>query len=332
MTEPNQGPRGVSVPARVIPPPPTVSPAAQARLSPATTQERPAQPPIDDKAAWRAHLEAGNRDLTAMLAPAAQAFPTEVAAHDLSASKVFELVPKSLSPASENAAILYVHGGAFVLGGGQAAAYMAMPLAGLTGIRTFSVDYRMPPDHPFPAGLDDVVEAYEFLLKRYAADRIVVVGPSAGGGLAAAFLLKARDLGMPTPRACVLPTPEVDLTESGDTFETNALIDVVLRGRLTESIALYADGHDLRDPYLSPIFGDFGKGFPPTLLLSGTRDLFLSNTVILHRALLRAGVEAELHVWEGMPHAGFSGAPEDQEVLAEQVRFIKARLGVAPGA
>lgn len=332
MTEPDQGQRGVSVPARVIPPPPTVSPAAQACLSPATTQNRPKQPPLDDKAAWRAHLEAGNRDLTAMLAPAAQAFPTEVTVHQLSVAKVFELTPKSLSPASEDAAILYLHGGAFVLGAGEAAAYMAVPLTALAGIRSFSVDYRMPPDHPFPAGLDDVVEAYRFLLERYTPDRIVVVGPSAGGGLAASAVLKLRDLGLPLPRACVLATPEVDLTESGDTFETNALIDVVLKGRLTESIALYADGHDLRDPYLSPIFGDFSKGFPPTILLSGTRDLFLSNTVILHRALLRAGVEAELHVWEAMPHAGFSGAPEDQEVLSEQVRFIKARLGIAPGA
>jgi monoterpene epsilon-lactone hydrolase len=329
MTEPNLGQRGVFVPARLIPPPPTVSPAAQARLSPETTEARPAQPPIHDKAAWRAQTEAGNRELIKMLAPAAQAFPTEIVVHELSASKVFELTPKSLNPATEDAAILYVHGGAFVLGAGEASAYMAMPLTGLSGLRSFSVDYRMPPDHPFPAGLNDVVEAYQWLLKRYAAERIVVVGPSAGGGLAAAFLLKARDLGLPTPCACVLATPEVDLTESGDTFETNALIDVVLKGRLRESIALYADGHDLKDPYLSPIFGDFTKGFPPTILLSGTRDLFLSNTVILHRALLRAGIVAELHVWEAMPHAGFSGAPEDQEVLAEQVRFIKARLGSA---
>jgi acetyl esterase/lipase len=124
------------------------------------------------------------------------------------------------------------------------------------------------------------------------------------------------------PGACVLATPETDLTESGDTFETNDIVDVVLKHRLTETIALYANGHDLHDPYLSPIFGDFGRGFPPTILTSGTRDLFLSNTVLMHRALLRAGIGAELHIWEAMPHGGFFGAPEDQEVLAEQTRFI----------
>jgi acetyl esterase/lipase len=189
----------------------------------------------------------------------------------------------------------------------------------------------MPPDHLFPVGLDDTVEAYRFVLERHRPENLVVSGGSAGGGLAASFLLKARDLGLPLPRACVLATPEADLTESGDTFETNDTIDIILRHRLSDSIALYANGHDLRDPYLSPIFGDFTKGFPPTLLTSGTRDLFLSNTVILHRALLRAGIPAELHVWEAMPHGGFFGAPEDDEVTAEQVRFIHHWLDCGGG-
>jgi acetyl esterase/lipase len=156
---------------------------------------------------------------------------------------------------------------------------------------------------------------------------IAIYGASAGGGLAAAFVLKARDLGMPLPGACVLHSPEADLTESGDTFETNDKVDVIL-SRLTQSIALYADGHDLKDPYLSPVFGDFTKGFPPTILTSGTRDLFLSNTVIMHRALRRAGLKAELHVFEAMSHGGFMGkAPEDREVVDEQIRFIHEQLG-----
>ena len=134
-------------------------------------------------------------------------------------------------------------------------------------------------------------------------------------------------MGLPMPAACVLHSPEVDLTESGDTFETNDKIDIML-SRLTNSIALYADGHDLTDPYLSPIFGDFSKGFPPTILTSGTRDLFLSNTVLMHRALRRAGLKAELHVFEAMPHGGFIGkAPENGEVWMEHVRFMDEHLG-----
>lgn len=320
---------GVQVPARSIPAPATVSAEAQAFLSnpPNMGAIYPSDP--NDKEAWRTCLDAGNAMLTAMTAVNLEKFPAEIITHQVAETRVYETVPKGMETGSQHRAIFYVHGGAYVHGSGIAAAYMAMPLAGLAQIRTFSVDYRMPPDHPFPTGLNDTIEAYRWLLERYEAENIVVSGVSAGGGLAAAFVLKARDLGLPIPGGCVLATPEADLTESGDTFETNDTIDVVLKHRLTETVALYANGHDLRDPYLSPVFGDFTRGFPPTMLNSGTRDLFLSNTVLLHRSLLRAGCEAELHVWEAMPHGGFFGAPEDSEVLSEQARFIRKRLKVA---
>jgi acetyl esterase/lipase len=162
------------------------------------------------------------------------------------------------------------------------------------------------------------------LLKTYQPGDLVISGASGGGNLAAAAALKIRDLGMPLPAGLVLLTPEVDLTESGDTFETNRHIDVVLKGGLPEMNALYAGGHDLKDPYLSPLFGDFTKGYPPTFIQTGTRDVFLSNSVRMHRALLRAGIEVELHVWEAMPHGGFGGiTPEDAEIQAEVMRFIE---------
>jgi acetyl esterase/lipase len=119
-----------------------------------------------------------------------------------------------------------------------------------------------------------------------------------------------------------LVTSAVDLTESGDSSQTNRDVDVNLRRHKPELIALYAAGHDLTDPYLSPLFGDFSKGFPPTFLQAGTRDLLLSDAVRMHRALRKAGVEVELHVFEGMPHGGFFGAPEDQELAAEIRRFV----------
>ena len=122
------------------------------------------------------------------------------------------------------------------------------------------------------------------------------------------------------PAALVLPTPMVDLTESGDTFHT---LDGVhdLRGQLPVN-RLYANGHDLTDPYLSPLFAD-PTGFPPTFLSSGTRDLFLSNTVRMHRKLLAAGVETELHVFEAMPHGGFNGStPEHAELDAAINTFL----------
>ena len=117
-------------------------------------------------------------------------------------------------------------------------------------------------------------------------------------------------------------TPEVDLTESGDSFAANLGIDTIL-GLLMPVNLLYAAGHDLAHPYLSPLFGDFTKGFPPTFLQAGTRDLFLSNTVRMHRALRHAGVHAELHVFEAMPHGGFFGAPEDEDVLWAVRDFVR---------
>jgi acetyl esterase/lipase len=193
----------------------------------------------------------------------------------------------------------------------------------MLGVRVWSVDYRMPPDHPYPTPLDDCVAAYRALLRERSAHEIAVGGSSAGGNLAAALILRARDEGLPLPASVVLATPELDLTESGDSFRTNLGVDSVL-GSLMPVNRLYAAGHDLAHPYLSPLFGDFSKGFAPTLLSAGTRDLFLSNAVRMHRALREAGVEAELHVQEAAPHGGFGGAPEDQALDREVRRFVQA--------
>ena len=322
--------RGVFVPGRWIPAPVTVSPEAQNLLANPPNLGTAAPPDPHDIESWRAFCAQGDQMMTQMLAHEAAKHPCEVFEHRVGETTLYEIVPANMASEDSRRAIYYVHGGAFIHGSGMCSVYMAQPLATVCGLRVLSIDYRMPPDHPFPIGLEDALAGYREAIERFAPEQVAVVGPSAGGGLAASLVLKIRDEGLPMPAACVLATPEADLTESGDTFETNAEIDVILRKRLSESIALYAGGHDLRDPYLSPVFADFSKGFPPTILLSGTRDLFLSNTVRLHRALRKAGIEAELHVWEAMPHGGFFGAPEDAEVLAEQASFIRKRLGASP--
>jgi monoterpene epsilon-lactone hydrolase len=315
--------QGIDLPARHIPIPTTISAEAQAVLAWPRPGLSAQEPDPADKAGWENYIRETNATFTEMLANhVASCKPAELIEHRLSCATLFEIVPATLSAENINNALFFVHGGAFILGGGISAAYFAYELASLSGLRTFSIDYRMPPQSPFPAGLGDALEGYRFVVSRFGASNVAVYGPSAGGGLAASCLLKARDLGLPLPAACVLHSPEADLTESGDSFETNLGLDPVLR-RLTKSIALYANGHDLKDPYLSPLFGDFTKGFPPTLLSAGTRDLFLSNTVLMHRALRRAGIPADLSIWEAMGHAGFFGAaPEDHEVLAEHARFI----------
>jgi acetyl esterase/lipase len=178
----------------------------------------------------------------------------------------------------------------------------------------------MPPDHPYPASLDDCLTVYRALLNEREPTEIIVGGSSAGGNLAAALMLRARDEGLPLPAGLVLLSPELDLTETGDTFHTNAGIDPM--GTLMLPNLLYAGGADLADPYLSPLFGDFTKGFPPTLLTSGTRDLFLSNTVRMHRALRDAGVEAELHVLEAAVHGNFGGTSPEEASLNRDVRLF----------
>ncbi len=223
----------------------------------------------------------------------------------------------------ERHATIDLHGGALVFGGGEASRVSACRQAEQHAVDCYGVDYRMPPEHPYPAALDDCVAVYRYVLERHAPKDIAICGRSAGGNLAAAMLLRARDEGLPMPGCLVLLSPQVDLTESGDSFRTNELIDVVLPRSLMSNNLLYAGGAPLADPYLSPLFGDL-RGFPPTFLQSGTRDLFLSNTVRMHRVLRTAGVAAELHVFEAMPHGGFvGGTPEDYELDAEVRRFVR---------
>ncbi|WP_235511766.1 alpha/beta hydrolase [Sphingomonas sp. Leaf23] len=221
-------------------------------------------------------------------------------------------------------AYLDFHGGALVVGGGEACRAQARMQADQHGAVCYGVDYRMPPEHPYPAALDDALAAYRYVLERHLPSRIIVGGRSAGGNIAAAMLLRGRDEGLPMPAGLILLSPEVDLTESGDSFEVNQMVDVVLPGSLMRNNQLYAGSADLSHPYLSPLFGDL-TGFPPTFLQSGTRDLFLSNAVRMHRALRRADVKAELHVFEAMPHGGFQGnTPEDRELASEVSRFAEA--------
>ena len=204
-------------------------------------------------------------------------------------------------------------------------------MAGFAGYRVLSVDYRMPPDHPFPAALDDSVAVYRALLEAHEPRKIGIYGTSAGGSLTCTTLLRAKMEGLPMPGAIAPGTPTVDLTDEGDSYYINEHVDNLLDTRdgfIRESVALYAQGRDLKDPFLSPIYGDV-SGFPPAILTSGTRDLYLSNTVRMHRKLRAAGVEAVLQIWEGQSHAQYVAdieAPETREYHDEVARFFDRHL------
>jgi acetyl esterase/lipase len=311
----------VLLPEREIGPPSTISAEAQAHLSTFAANPRVSWPPASETEAWRKLIV----ERAILFAPMVERMlanaVTPIVDETIGGVPCYVAQPEGWD-AGTGAVYLYIHGGAFVFGGGPFARAHAANNADKLGALCVSVDYRMPPDHPFPAGPRDCIAVYEALLERYPASRIVIGGSSAGGNIAASAALMIRDEGLPRPAGVVLLTPEVDLTEAGDSFRTNEWLDVVLKGGLAECNALYAGDAPLDDPYLSPLFADLAS-FPPSFIQTGTRDLFLSNSVLFHRKLRALGLRADLHVWEAMPHGGFGGlSPEDADLFAEIRAFI----------
>ena len=244
---------------------------------------------------------------------------------------VFTITPKTLPAENAERVLLNLHGGGYVLGPGESGTYEAILMAGFTGFKVIAPDYRMAPDHSYPAALDDAVAVYKELLKVVPAEKIGVFGTSTGGGMTLALALRAKAEGLPLPAALGAGTPWTDLGKIGDSYFTNEHVDNILvsyDGWLGDAAKLYAGGRDLNDPFLSPVYGDV-TGFPPTMLTSGTRDLFLSNTVRMHLKLREAGVLADLIVFEGMSHAQYLMAvdvPETRFHFSELGRFFGINL------
>jgi acetyl esterase/lipase len=245
--------------------------------------------------------------------------------------KAFIVTPSAIPPRNRDRVLVHVHGGYYVLSPGEAGTREAILLAGFGGYKAISVDYRMPPNFPYPAGLDDAMAVYRAVLKTTNPRNVGIFGTSAGGGMTLAMVLRAKSEQLPLPGAIAPGTPWSDITKTGDTYFTNEMVDNVLVSddHFGHAAALlYANGHDL-DPLLSPVYGDM-HGFPLTILTSGTRDLFLSNTVRVHRKLREAGVEAVLQVFEGQSHAQYNrdiNAPETKEYNLEVAEFFDRHLG-----
>ena len=317
------------VPARSIPVPDTVSPQMQAII---------AQPPGTNwkdmpqtVAEWKAIVEKASLSVLAGLPKLRETLAVTVAPTTIAGVKAYFVTPKTIAPRNRDRLLLHFHGGFRVLYPGEAGTREAVLLAGFGGFKVISVDYRMPPDFPYPAALDDAVAVYRELLKTTKPKRIGIFGTSAGGSLVLTTLLKARMEHLPMPGAIAPSTPTADLAGSGDTLSTNEFVDnslVSQNGFIRATALLYANGHDLKDPLISPVYGDM-SGFPPAILTSGTRDLYLSHTVRVHRKLRAAGVEAVLQVFEGQSHAQYNrdiNAPETREYNDEIARFFDLHL------
>jgi monoterpene epsilon-lactone hydrolase len=177
---------------------------------------------------------------------------------------VYSVTPANINPANKNRLFVHTHGGAYVVNNGRAGLTEAVLIAHRAKIPVLSIDYRMPPKHPFPAAIDDVVAVWKSLLKKRDAKSMALGGTSAGGGLILASTHKFKALGLPLPGALFAGTPWADLTKTGDSYFTNEGVDNVLvsyEGLLEGAAKLYAGDHELTDPLISPVYGDF-KEFP----------------------------------------------------------------------
>jgi acetyl esterase/lipase len=306
-----------------VPIPATISPEAQAMLrhnaaTPDPTQDLAA--PMDE---IRAHSEPGGTKQTERLLAL---YPVTVEKMTVGGVPASLIRPKTPAPGAEDRLLVNLHGGAFFLGAGSIRE--AIPIAGLTGIPVLAVDYRLAPEHPFPAAVDDAIAVWRALLKTYAAKHMAIYGSSAGAALTAETTTRAKQLGLDLPAALGFFSGTVDFSKEGDTealFGLGGLAATVTP--MVVQVRGYVAGQNLQDPVLSPGFSDV-TGFPPTLLMSGTRDFFLSSTTSFHRQLLRAHVPAELVVFDAMPHVfwGNPDLPETKEALQIQADFLKAHV------
>ncbi|MEZ5243555.1 MAG: alpha/beta hydrolase [Acidimicrobiales bacterium] len=229
--------------------------------------------------------------------------------------------------ARTDAAVLYLHGGAYVMGGLSTHGAFAARLSTDTGVAVLALDYRLAPEDPFPAALDDAVAGFDWLIGRgIDAERIIVAGDSAGGGLTIATLAALRERGV-TAAAGVALSPWADLTCTNSTHTTLADADpMVAPDHLRTYAEAYANGHPLDDPRLSPGLGDLA-GLPPVLIQVGGLEVLLDDSRRLAAGIDAAGGEVTLQEWDEAIHVfQMLGAPESDEAIAEIVSFIAGRL------
>jgi acetyl esterase/lipase len=229
--------------------------------------------------------------------------------------------------------VLYFHGGVYVLGNAVQAAGLAAQIGRRTQAKVISVDYRLAPEHPYPAAVDDALAAYEALLQGGTAPAdIVFAGESAGGGLAIATLVNARDHGLPLPAAAYAMSPYADLTLAGTTLETKSKADPLLsREALQARVADYTAGQDAALGLISPIFADL-SGLPPLIIQGGTHEVLLDDALRLAQRAATADVEVILDITPGVPHVFQAYYPILDEAAAALDRagqFLSAHLAVA---
>lgn len=316
-------PDGTAYVTRIVPVPTTISPEAQKVLSrmesdaavPQTLEQRRTG---TDK--WQAAAGEASKKI----------YPVNIASDTIAGVPVRIVTPLTISPDKRDRVLINLHGGGFNSDSGSLTE--SIPIANLTGTKVIAVLYRLAPEHPFPAGLEDAVAVYKQLLKTYKPNHIGIYGTSAGAILTAEVTVKLKQLNLPLPGATGIFSGLGDFSQVGDSIALFALngfsghLDPPTAG--PRSSEYFSASTDPRDPVLSPLYADL-TGFPPTLFITSGRDLLLSGTTILHRAYLRAGVDAQLVVFEALPHAFWNNPalPESKEADQLMANFLDRHLG-----
>jgi len=232
--------------------------------------------------------------------------------------------------ARTDAVVLYLHGGGYVIGSPRSHRHLAAAIARAAGTRALLLDYRLAPEHPFPAALDDALAAYRWLLGRGVSPaRIVVAGDSAGGGLTVATLLALRDRGEPLPAGGVCISPWVDLTCSGASYATKAAVDpIVIRDGVDMMAHAYVGAGDRKAPLVSPLYADL-RGLPPLLVQVGSDEVLLDDALGLGSRARGAGVDATVEEWPAMVHVWHWFLPmldEAERAIGVIGDFVRARI------
>jgi monoterpene epsilon-lactone hydrolase len=316
-------PDGTAHITRTIPMPTTISPEAQKWLA-SLAQSTPGPQDLATRRKrtdeWRVKQSAEARRL----------FPVNVEETITAGVRTDIITPLSTPEANRDLVLINLHGGGFNSDSGSL--IEGVPIANLAKIRVVSVYYRLAPENPFPAPVDDVVAVYKELLKTYKPHNIGIFGTSAGAILTAEVAVRLKQLNLPEPAALGLFSVLADYSRTPDSHQLFALNGFPGNLKPQDPSAPtgeeYARNTDRKDPVLSPIFADL-KGMPPSLLVTSTRDLLLSDTALFHRALLRSGNNAQLVVFEALPHAFWYHfqLPETTEALQIMSNFFTKNLG-----
>lgn len=316
-------PTGTAHITRIIPVPKTLSPEAQK----AVAQPRSDAPTNPTLAEHRADTDANHERLAK---ETRSVYPVDITPGTIARVPVNIITPVGGPPAGKaDRVLINIHGGAFNSDSGSLTE--SIPIANLTQTKVITVLYRLAPEHPFPAGVDDVVAVYKELLKNYKPHKIAIFGTSAGAFLTGEVAVKIKTLGLPLPAALGIFSGGGDYSMPAD---SQAFYTVSgLSGHLDPPSPgtqwpYYVGSTNPKDPILSPVYADL-HGMPPTLFMTSTRDLLLSNTSILHLAFLRAGVDARLVVFDGLSHAFWynPNLPESKEADKIMARFFDEQLG-----